>query len=51
MGQPRAITIGAAMLLVFAMVPGFPTLVFLALAALLSIPAVLAYTKIGRAHV
>ncbi|MFM2240590.1 MAG: hypothetical protein RJA69_1964, partial [Pseudomonadota bacterium] len=48
MGQPRAITIGAAMLLVFAMVPGFPTLVFLALAGLLSIPAILAYTKQKR---
>jgi type III secretion protein V len=48
MGQPRAITIGAAMLLVFAMVPGFPTLVFLALSALLSVPAVLAYTNKKR---
>lgn len=45
MAQPRAITIGAAMLLVFALVPGFPAPVFLALAALLSIPAVLAYMK------
>ena len=45
MGQPRAITIGAAMLLVFAMVPGFPSAVFLTLAAVLSIPAVLAYTR------
>ena len=45
MGQPRAITIGAAMLLVFAVIPGFPTAVFLILAAVLSIPAVLAYMK------
>jgi type III secretion protein V len=45
MAQPKAITIGAAMLLVFAMVPGFPAPVFLILAAVLSIPAVLAYMK------
>jgi type III secretion protein V len=45
MAQPRAVSIGAAMLLVFAMVPGFPTMVFLSLAVLLSIPAVLAYMK------
>ncbi|MDI9331886.1 MAG: type III secretion system export apparatus subunit SctV [Alphaproteobacteria bacterium] len=45
MGQPRAITIGAAMLLVFAMVPGFPTAIFLALAGILSIPAILAFKQ------
>jgi type III secretion protein V len=45
MGQPRAITIGAAMLLVFAMVPGFPAPVFLILAAVLLIPALLSYLK------
>jgi type III secretion protein V len=45
MAQPRAITIGAAMLLVFAMVPGFPSAVFLFLASILSIPAILVYKK------
>ena len=45
MAQPRAISIGAAMLLVFAMVPGFPAPVFLILAAVLAIPGVMAYMK------
>jgi type III secretion protein V len=45
MGQPRAISIGAAMLLVFAVIPGFPTAVFLILAAVLAIPGVMAYMK------
>ena len=45
MGQPRAITIGAAMLLVFAMVPGFPAPVFLMLAAVLAIPGIMAFMK------
>jgi type III secretion protein V len=45
MAQPKALSIGAAMLLVFAIVPGFPAPVFLILAAVLSLPAVLAYMK------
>ena len=45
MGQPRAISIGAAMLLVFAMIPGFPTAVFLILAAVLAIPGIMAFRK------
>ncbi len=45
MRQPKAITIGAVMLLVFAMVPGFPTLVFLVLAGVLSLPAIVAYVR------
>jgi type III secretion protein V len=43
MARPRALTIGAAMLLVFALVPGFPAPVFVLLAAVLLIPAVLAW--------
>ncbi|MEK9823117.1 MAG: FHIPEP family type III secretion protein, partial [Gammaproteobacteria bacterium] len=45
MAEPKAITIGAGMLLAFAMIPGFPTPVFLTLAAVLAIPAVNAYAK------
>ena len=49
MAQPRAITIGAAMLVVFALVPGFPAPVFLILAAVLAIPGVLAFMKARKA--
>lgn len=45
MAEPRALTIGAAMLLVFAIVPGFPAPVFLALSALLFLPAALAWRR------
>ena len=37
--EPKALGIGAAMLLVFALIPGFPSLTFLFLSALLGIPA------------
>ena len=45
MAEPKAVTIGAGMLLAFAMIPGFPTAVFLILAGVLAIPAVTAYVK------
>ena len=45
MAEPKALTIGAGMLLVFAIVPGFPTAVFLILAGVLLVPAVLEHLK------
>ena len=45
MAEPKAMTIGAGMLLAFAMIPGFPTAVFLTLAAVLAIPAMTVYMK------
>ena len=42
MQQPKALSIGGAMLLVLAMVPGFPTATFLGLAFVFAIPAGLA---------
>jgi len=45
MAEPKALTIGAGMLLVFAMVPGFPTAVFLILACVLLVPALLEYRR------
>ena len=45
MAEPKALTIGAGMLLVFALVPGFPSTVFVILAVGLAIPAALEYIK------
>ena len=45
--QPRALLIAAAMLIVMAFMPGFPTLIFLALASVLGIPATIATFAIG----
>lgn len=46
--EPKALGIGAAVLLVFAMIPGFPTVVFLVLSAALGIPAFLAFRAISK---
>ena len=43
MGQPKALTIGAVMLLLFALVPGFPSGTFVGLSFVLGIPAMMAY--------
>lgn len=43
--QPKAMTIAAAMLLVFALIPGFPALVFLSLAAVMALPGFLAWRR------
>jgi type III secretion protein V len=48
MKQPRALTIGAVMLIVFALIPGFPTATFLGLALLLASPAILGYIGLKR---
>lgn len=40
--EPKALGIGAAMLLVFALIPGFPSITFLLLAAVLGLPALIA---------
>lgn len=41
--EPKALAIGSGVLLVFAMIPGFPTAVFLVLSVVLGVPAGLAY--------
>ena len=43
MRQPKALTIGAATLFVFAWVPGFPTTTFLVMAAIFAIPATMVW--------
>ena len=43
MNQPKALTIGAVMLLVFALVPGFPTGTFVGLSFVFGIPAIMAF--------
>ena len=43
MRQPKALTIGAATLFVFAWIPGFPTLTFLVMAAIFAIPAAMVW--------
>jgi type III secretion protein V len=48
MKEPRALTIGAAMLVVFALIPGFPTTTFLGLALLLASPAILGFIGLRR---
>jgi type III secretion protein V len=43
MKQPKALTIGAVMLLLFAFVPGFPSSTFVGLSFVFGIPAILAF--------
>lgn len=43
MKEPKALMIGAVMLIVFALIPGFPTTTFLALALLLGSPSIISY--------